>query len=123
MEEDLGARFNHKGKRIYKSKRDTKQSYNRNNARNRDQYGIAKATGKAVDISADQAFQYWEENYHDNHYEDNVVQNIDKPKKEELLSLDEFNKLKDNLTEEAVKFYKEYYKLEQALQDAHHVQS
>lgn len=50
MQEDLGANFSHKGGKIYRSKRDRKACYDRNNARQRDIYGIAKATGKVIDI-------------------------------------------------------------------------
>lgn len=123
MEEDLGARFNHDGKRIYKRKRDIKASYNRNNARNRDQYGIAKATGKAVDIPADQAYQYWEENYVDVDYEDKLVEGIDKNEAMPILSLDEVHKLKDNLSDDAKKFYAAHYGLEELLQNPELMQS
>lgn len=113
MEEDLGARFQHNGKKIYRRKSDARKSYTRNNARNRDQYGIAKATGKAVDVHPDQAFQYWEENYIDNDYEDKLADSIESPKKKALLSLEEYLKFKEKnqLSKEAIEFYEEYYKI------------
>lgn len=45
MEEDLGARFNHSGKRIYKKKQDELDSYRRNNQRNFDIYSRGRAQG------------------------------------------------------------------------------
>lgn len=51
-EEDLGARFNHKGKKVYRKVADKRASYSRNNARNRDTHSIAKATGTLDDIDA-----------------------------------------------------------------------
>lgn len=49
MEEDLGARFNHSGSKVYRKKRDKIESYRRNNQRNRDLYSLLKATGKFND--------------------------------------------------------------------------
>lgn len=49
-EEDLGARFNHNGKKVYRKIKDKRASYSRNNARNRDVHAIAKATGTLDDI-------------------------------------------------------------------------
>lgn len=46
MEEDLGARFNHDGKKIYRKDADKKASYRRNNQRNRDWYSLIRATGQ-----------------------------------------------------------------------------
>jgi len=83
MEEDLGARFNHNGKKIYKKKTDRRESFNRNNARNRDMYSIAKATGKIDDVSVEDAVQKWENDYQDSSFEDKLIEAIDK-KKEEL---------------------------------------
>lgn len=48
MEEDLGARFNHPKKRLYKEKKDELLSYRRHNARERDTYSRAKAAGKLM---------------------------------------------------------------------------
>jgi len=44
MQEDLGARLNHPGKKIYKKKQDKLDCYKRNNKRNFDMFSIAKAT-------------------------------------------------------------------------------
>lgn len=72
MQEDLGANFTHKGKRIYRKKKDEKACYDRNNARQRDIYGIAKATGKTVDID----FEIDNEDV-DESYEDRIIKLID----------------------------------------------
>lgn len=111
MDEDLGANFTHEGKKIYKKKRDIKESYHRNNARNRDQYANSKAAGKTVDISADQAYQYWEENYIDSNFEQKVFDQIEKGKDIKILTLDEYHKFEEQLTEEVKEFYQNYYKL------------
>lgn len=84
MEEDLGARFNHCGKKIYKKQSKKRESFNRNNARNRDIYSIAKATGKISDVSTEDAVQYWENTYVDNNYEDKMIDIIDKKKSDKL---------------------------------------
>lgn len=84
MEEDLGARFNHDSKKIYKKKSKKRDSYNRNNARNRDIYSIAKASGKISDVSTEDAVQYWEETYVDNNYEDQLIDAIDQKNKNKL---------------------------------------
>jgi len=81
MEEDLGARFNHKGKKIYKNKKKKLESFNRNNSRNRDIYSIAKASGKVLDVSMEEAIRTWQETYIDNNYEDKLIDIIDKKKK------------------------------------------
>lgn len=83
MEEDLGARFNHGGKKIHKKKSQKRESFNRNNARNRDMYSIAKATGKVVDVDLEDAVKYWEESYVDNNFEDKLIDIIDKKNEEE----------------------------------------
>lgn len=44
MQEDLGARMNHPGKKIYKKKKDILECYRRNNKRNFDMFSLAKAT-------------------------------------------------------------------------------
>lgn len=44
-EEYLGARLNHKGKKLHKTKRLKKDCYDRNNQRQRDIYNIKKVTG------------------------------------------------------------------------------
>lgn len=45
MWEELGANLNHDGKKINKKKADKRRCYNANNRRNRDMYGVARATG------------------------------------------------------------------------------
>lgn len=77
MEEYLGARFNHKRKKIHKEQKYKKSSYDMNNARNRDIYSVAKATGRIADWDADKAYEYWEDNYIDENYEDRLIDEID----------------------------------------------
>lgn len=48
-EEYVGANFNHSGKTLHKSKKKQRDCYNRNNARNRCVYGLAKAKGEVFD--------------------------------------------------------------------------
>ena len=48
-EEYTNAKFNHDGKKIQKSKKYTKDSYDRNNSRNRDILTRVKASGKLKD--------------------------------------------------------------------------
>lgn len=52
MEEDLGARFNHSGKKIYRKKVDELESYKRNNRRNFDVYSRNRAAG-TVQLNTD----------------------------------------------------------------------
>lgn len=47
MEEDLGANFKHKGERIM-DKEGEKESYRRNNSRNRDLYSLKKGVGLMI---------------------------------------------------------------------------
>lgn len=46
MEEFVGARLNGSGKKLHKTKKLTKDCFDRNNSRNRDVYAIARATGR-----------------------------------------------------------------------------
>lgn len=48
-EEYLGGNFQHSGKQLHKTKAAKRDCYNRNNARNRCAYSIAKARGKVTD--------------------------------------------------------------------------
>ena len=77
MEEDLGARFNHPRKKVYKKKSDKKDSFSRNNSRNRDIYSIAKATGKVSDVSKEQLDNYLDEKLADTSFEDRLIEAID----------------------------------------------
>lgn len=51
MEEDLGARLNHPGKKVYRKKADKRACYQRNNERNRDLYAASRATGTLLTAS------------------------------------------------------------------------
>lgn len=47
-EEYLSGNFNHKGKKFHKTKKEKRDCYNRNNARNRDLFTIARTWGWVV---------------------------------------------------------------------------
>lgn len=71
MEEDLGANFDHRGKKIYKnSNPKRKASYRRNNYRNLDMYGQAKVQGKVVDTKIEDAL--------DEHFETDLIESINR---------------------------------------------
>lgn len=86
MEETLGARFNHNGKKHVKSKSGKQAIYNENNARQRDQYSIARATGRIVDITPELALAIWQERYINPESEEMMTQVEDN----EYLSLKEY---------------------------------
>lgn len=91
MEEHLGARFNHSGKKLTKSKAGKQKVYNENNARQRDQYSIARATGRIVDISPELALAMWQERYVNHEATDPLEAVVEQP---ELLTLQEYTKLR-----------------------------
>jgi len=87
MEEDLGARLNHPGPKIYKKKADKKGCFDRNNARNRDIYSLAKATGQLhnnVHVEAVEALQVEYDYAQD--VEDQLIDAIDKANDEKKKS-------------------------------------
>jgi hypothetical protein len=93
MEEFLGARFNHTGRKFVKSKSGKQEIYNENNARQRDQYSIARATGRMVDITPEVAIAMWQERYVNHESEDmmTAVEEDNKP-----LSLKEYITLSES---------------------------
>ncbi len=112
MEESLGARFNHDGKKHIKSKANKKKIYTENNARQRDTYALTRATGRMVDIDPEIAVSIWQERYLDHDFEDSMLKQEEKP---ELLTKREFKKLLDSGAEipfEMLAFYMDYYDLE-----------
>lgn len=68
MEEDLGARLNHPGKKIYKTDADRKACYQRNNERNRDIYSNWRASGRLLTASSKAI-----ENYLDSKMEETIL--------------------------------------------------
>lgn len=50
-EEYVGASFTHKGKSLHRTKKARKDCYDRNNARNRDVFALAKANGRLEGIN------------------------------------------------------------------------
>ena len=73
MEEFVGARLNGKGKKLHRTKKLTKDCFDRNNARNRDIYAIARATGTLYEYDP-----YLDEEMFDN--EDQLIDSIDAKK-------------------------------------------
>lgn len=63
MNEDLGANFTDKGDQIYKDPNAIKESYNRNNARNRDIYAISRAQGRLIYTEFDPTEKETDESY------------------------------------------------------------
>lgn len=54
-EEYISSNFNHPGRKLHKSKKSKRDCYNRNNARNRDIYSIAKTNDMLKDDKSTQA--------------------------------------------------------------------
>lgn len=52
-EEYLSGNFQHKGKKLHKTKEEKRACYTRNNARNRDVYAISKATQRLDSLDSD----------------------------------------------------------------------
>jgi hypothetical protein len=113
MEEILGARFNHNGKKLNKTKSSKREIYNENNARQRDTYAQGRATGRMVDIDPEVAMSVWQERYINHNYEDDMF----KPKEEiGLMTKREYQRLVDSgadIPEDMVIFYTMYYDLEE----------
>jgi hypothetical protein len=114
MEENLGARFNHSGKKLNKSKSSKREIYNENNARQRDTYAVGRASGGMVDIDPEVAVSIWQERYVNHNFEDEMF----KPKEEiGLMTRREYQRLVDSgadIPEDMVLFYTMYYDLEQS---------
>lgn len=112
MEEKLGARFNHSGKKLHKSKSSKREIYKENNARQRDTYAQGRATGRIIDIDPETAMGLWQERYVNHNYEDEMF----KPKEEAgLMSKREYQRLLDSgadIPEDMQIFYTMYYDLE-----------
>jgi len=64
-EEWINASLNHKGKKFHRSKKDRKIIYDKNNARNRDSFTKAKATGTLNYIDEDKTMSDGAENPQD----------------------------------------------------------
>lgn len=79
-EEDLGASFNHKGKRLHKGKKKEKAIYDRNNARNRCVYSRSKAVGSMINHDYNELHELIEgqqDSAQTNYMEDAVIDFID----------------------------------------------
>lgn len=115
MEEDLGANLNHGGKKIYKKKLDKLECFRRNNQRNRDLYSLMQVTKRLKKENNTKILLDEMQNLETTNPEDSILQLIDtKTEDVEILSLEEYQQLKNNLTEEVKRFYEEYYKLKKS---------
>ena len=95
---------------LHKTKELAKDCYDRNNKRNNDVFSVTKANYILQDI--DEALQNKDGWYINNSEltEDSVIHNIDRTDHDEgILSFEEFNKLKENLTKEVRLMYEKYY--------------
>lgn len=89
MEEDLGARMKHPGKKIYKKKKDKLEAYRRNNKRNWDIYSIARATGMFDNEELNNTMLDSRQNLETTHPEDAIVELIDEMRKNAKLTEEE----------------------------------
>lgn len=80
-EEYLGARLNGEGKKLHKNKRLRKDCFDRNNARNRDIFSIAQATG-SLDRpeTLTKVIEDGQNSAQIHSFEDNVIDILDKKK-------------------------------------------
>lgn len=97
---------------LHKNKQMAKDCYDRNNRQNNDVLGVTKANGLAKDVVN-------ELQQNDGWYINNpeltemyVISNIEKNEKQEILTKEEYFKLKDKLGPEALLFYLELYENE-----------
>lgn len=88
-----------------------KKCYDANNFRNNDVYSVTKANHLLSDIqnSIDKNDGWYVTN--SGLTEDALLSEIDENTENELLSLEEFKKLKKNMSKDMIEFYNKYYKL------------
>jgi len=118
MEEYLGAQLDeetlqnkYKRKAFHKSKKKRKDCFDRNNARQRDIYGLSRAIGTLDNLDAPM-IENMEEAHVDPNYEEIHIEILEaESEQNSILSLKEYETLKDNLTPEAKAFYIKHYKL------------
>lgn len=118
MEEYLGAQLDedtlknkYKRKAFHKSKKKRKDCFDRNNARQRDIYGLSRAIGTLDNLDAPM-IEHMDEAHVDPNYEEMHIEILEaESEQNSILSLKEYEILKDNLTPEAKAFYIKYYKL------------
>lgn len=116
IEETLNARFNHNGKKLYKSKKAKREMYRDNNSRQRDVTSLGKARGKYIDIDPNVYIEHEQSRLIDQHlhildFEDAILKPEETPG---LLTKREFIKLMDSgayVPMEIIAFYEEYYNL------------
>lgn len=116
MEETLGARFNHNGKKLIKSKTKKRQIYSENNARQRDVTSIGKAIGGYIDLDPEAVIEHLQnkmlgENIQAIDFHEEMTKKQEEP---ELLTKNEYLKLKKSgaaIPEEMAAFYDKVFKL------------
>jgi hypothetical protein len=118
MEEDLGAQLNevtlknkYNRKAMNKSKKQRKNCFDRNNARQRDIYGLSRAGGK-LDHLDQPMLDMLDSTIEDPNYEGSRIEILEATEESnDILSLKEYEVLKDHLTPEANAFYIKHYKI------------
>jgi hypothetical protein len=112
IEESLGARFNHDGKKIYKSKTKQREIFNENNSRQRDLYSLLKAQGRLMDVPTDRAIHEWQEKYENLNPEEQLLKKPDVIEETEVLTRREYERLKASgayIPMEMLAFYDDLY--------------
>jgi hypothetical protein len=97
---------------LHNTKELAKDCYDANNRRNNDVLGVSKANNllQNLDNKLDENDGWLV--FNPELTEDSYIEKIESSNTEEaILSLEEYKKLKNNLTEEMQNFYKKYYKL------------
>lgn len=115
MEEDLGARLNHDGKKIYKKKKDKTETFRRNNQRNRDLYSLARVTNRLItDGNTDVSI---EQQQSTKNPEECLIQLLDEGQnKRKILTKDEFLKFRKQIKDnQIIEFYEKYYNLKPSI--------
>ncbi len=76
-EEYLSGNFNHKGKKLHRTKKEKRDCYNRNNARNRDLYTINRTRGWIADAEIANEAVERSQNKDASSQEDTLIELID----------------------------------------------
>lgn len=119
MEEYLGAQLDedtlrnkYNRKAFHKTKKRRKDCFDRNNARQRDIYGLSRATG-TLDGLEQTLLDKLDEKAELLNTEEATIELLEAEKEySNILSLKEYEVLKDQLTPEVKEFYIKHYKLE-----------
>lgn len=109
MEEELGARLNHKGRILNKSKKQRKRVFDANNARQRDVYSQLRAQGRLFFGNTTEVIERWQEMYNDPDADAVELQQIED---QEELTREEFNDLMKSgaiVPDDLKEYYKKKY--------------